>query len=163
MIKKTTLTIFAALPFVFIILFLSIPSFSSKFNWFPNEPYVASTVEMKIFSEDRLFDLVQNWRQSKGLPTYKKSERLCGVADRRLEDVEKDFTHDKFFISNESNNWYGYHYLGENLIKGMFSEQASLNGWLRSPKHLENLENKIFTESCIRCSGSTCVHIFGGY
>jgi len=163
MIKKIVLTIFALIPFAFIVLFLSFPSFSSRFNWFSDEPYLVPTVAMSKFSEEKLFDLVQIWRKENNLSTYKKSEVLCGFAESRLGEVLVDFSHDQFYSSYRNNDWYGYNGLGENLVKGYINEKISLDKWLKSPAHRETLDNTFFTESCIRCSGSTCVQIFAGY
>lgn len=160
MIKKIVLTIFALIPFAFILLFLSVPSFSSKFNWFSNEPYPVPTIY--LFSEDRLYDLVQTWRKENNLSTYIKSEVTCKVASQRLIEVQDNFSHEGFFENTKNNNYYGYSLIGENLAENWASEEVTLKKWLESPKHLENLK-KPFTESCIKCLGNSCVHIFGVY
>src|SRR4051812_16245362 len=41
---------------------------------------------------------------------------------------------------------YGYQKLGENLATGFNDEQATINGWMASPPHRENLLDPAFSE-----------------
>jgi len=45
-----------------------------------------------------------------------------------------------------SNQGYAYQALGQNLATGFSDEQSTINGWMASPPHRENLLNSNFTE-----------------
>ncbi len=45
-----------------------------------------------------------------------------------------------------TNEGYAYQKLGQNLAAGFDSEQATINGWLASPPHRENLLDSSFTD-----------------
>lgn len=164
MIKKIVLTIFASSSLLLLLFVVLNPSFASSAPFFNSKNIVTvyKNVQRKDLNENVLFDLVQTWRTKSDLPIYKKSERLCDVAAVRLKKVKVSFSHDGFIEQAVASDWYGYNGVAENLVRGFHSEQDSLDGWLGSPKHLENLE-KPFTESCIKCDKNTCIHIFGGY
>jgi hypothetical protein len=45
-----------------------------------------------------------------------------------------------------TNQGYAYQALGQNLATGFSDEQSTINGWMASPPHRENLLNSNFTE-----------------
>lgn len=108
-----------------------------------------------VFSEDRLWDLIQNWKK----PPYEKSEFLCSIASTRLEEVKANWSHQGFEADRFCT---GDCYIGENLVKNFSYEPVAFNSWLTSASHRENLDAN-YTHSCLKCSDSTCVQIFGYY
>lgn len=115
-----------------------------------------------IVSSDKLFQLVNEWRVQNGYKAYIYSEFAESIATKRMNEVQENFTHDKF-LSDAKAGVYCYDcYLGENLIKGYFPEEKELKSWLNSPSHRANLERP-YTHSAIVCSNTAenyCVHIF---
>jgi len=91
-------------------------------------------------------------------------EKLCDYSAFRLEQIKRDWSHDGFRKMNK----YIYEYThaktgGENLGRDFISEQDTLNAWLNSPTHLENL-TKPFTHSCIKAdSQGHSVQLFASY
>jgi uncharacterized protein YkwD len=123
-----------------------------------NHPSYASRYEV---NEERLFELIQNWRSSQGKSQYIVSDDLCTIAEKRLEEVKVKFNHDGFqtdWVKQSSNMAF----IGENLSELFLRNEDVLTGWLNSPGHRENLEDG-FTHSCLRCTPYQCVHIFGRF
>lgn len=108
---------------------------------------------------DDLFQTVNEWRIKEGYQPYKKSEVACSFALKRLPQVKTDWEagHKGFYELAKS--YPSNTYWGENLAKGFIFTDRTLNGWLNSPLHRENLE-KPFTHSCIKCDSGFCVQIF---
>jgi hypothetical protein len=105
-----------------------------------------------MLSDRALWSLIQEWRTSEGRNPYIEDQRLCVIADDRVDDP---YTHDGFY---EKYNNYPY-VLQENLSDGHPNEKSALTGWLDSPGHAETLR-KPYKASCVRCLGDYCVQIF---
>jgi hypothetical protein len=45
-----------------------------------------------------------------------------------------------------NNQGYAYQALGQNLATGFSDEQSTINGWMASPPHRENMLNSVYTE-----------------
>lgn len=127
-------------------------------------PIPAPTVAVDASSyEDRIWDVVQNWRTSQGLSAHAKDSRMCRLAELRLPEIKVNWSHDQFMNNAHyaeicpGNNCFSA--MSENLSNGYYSEQENLNGWLNSPLHKEALQ-KNYTYSCIKCSDGYCVQEF---
>lgn len=106
-------------------------------------------------NEDRLWELVNAWKNENDGYMYQPDDLLCGLATRRLKEIKNNWSHDGFtdVISNNFQGW------GENLAKDQSSEQQVLDEWLNSASHSANLKEK-FTSTCIRCEDNHCVQLF---
>lgn len=111
------------------------------------------------FSEDKLWSLVNDWQTSQGWKPYIKDQRLCDLADIRLEETSKDWSHNGFFA--HSKDFVNIN-LGENLARDYITEETTLKAWLKSPSHKKNLTSP-YTYSCIQCEGDRCVQLFGNF
>jgi len=116
---------------------------------------------------DKLFAMVQEWREDQNLPPLKENEMFCKFAAYRAGMMRTDFSHTGFTEDSPQKQELfnaGFHYLGENLAMlnniSFDPENQILTGWLNSPKHKEAIEAN-YTDSCIRCEGRFCVQIFG--
>ena len=113
-------------------------------------------------NENRLWLLVQQWRENNGYNLYLKDPEICRIAKERAIEQYKlgHLDYHKGFLDRYSS--YPY-VISENIVTssgyGNEGEQAALNWWLSSPPHHAALE-KPYTHACIKCSGSICVHIF---
>lgn len=133
-----------------------------KTHGIQNRPVkVVTQVEQhKELSSAKLWEIVNDWRASKGLKAYTEDRSLCEIASIRVHEVQTEWDHDikgRFFKSTSFN------YIGENLAKGHYPESAVLSGWLSSKSHRENLERTLFTHSCIMTDDLYAVQIFGSY
>lgn len=158
MIKKVVQIGF---PVFLVVLLFSLRSVGAYLGSHPSIPQEKEIVNVNL-DENKLMNLVQAWRVKNNLPEYTKSIKTCGVASIRLDEVSNDFSHDSFLKRSKQEDYWGYNHVGENLAKDHRSENLMLDAWLNSASHEANLKDN-YTESCIRCSGSTCVQIFAGY
>lgn len=113
-------------------------------------------------SQEKLWNIVQEWRKNNNQNVYIENEVVCKIADERLIETKKEWSHRKFLEDRDERyaKYPQYITFGENLAKGYSDEEEILKGWINSPTHLENLE-KDYKYSCIRTDGNYVVHIFG--
>lgn len=114
-------------------------------------------------SATSLFDLVNNWRLSVGKPIFKESILACQIAEKRVPEVVKSFSHAGFqsMLPSLFDGNPNLHEAAENLAN-VSTPQAALSGWLASPGHRKNLESTL-PHMCIRNSGRYYVQIFTDY
>ena len=121
----------------------------------PPKPIIIS---LKQINEQKLFDLIQKYRYENYLPTYSKSDFLCNIADKRLQQIKTDFSHIIFSTSHYCDNCV----ISENLAKDFHDEQVLFTAWLNSPTHAQILKVP-YTYSCLKTDGNNTVQIFGYY
>lgn len=157
---------------IFVLSFFTILLFGSLiyFN-FPQAPQtksktlkstVSNTNSNLIMRDDKsLFDLIQRFRYENYLNPYKRSDLLCRIADIRLSEIQKNYSHEKLqeTVNNTCSNDCS---VSENLMKGMASNEDTLKSWLNSTSHSAALRAN-YTHSCLKCYGLYCVQIFGYY
>lgn len=127
---------------------------------FQKKQIVASPVVETIHEIDsnKLQSLVNQWRKTNDYPQYIKSPGLCNYARERLEEIKTDWSHDQFM--SDSCNKTPFNYCGENLSRGYLYEEQTLQAWLDSPTHRENIE-KDFVYMCVECKDGYCSQQFG--
>jgi len=103
--------------------------------------------------------VMNEWKLKHHGHVYTKSEKLCEVANRRLEETKINWTHDGFWdISFPST---GFTFLGENLAKGFNNPKEVLYAWQTSKLgHKEILEYS-YTNLCVATDGNYVVVMFG--
>lgn len=121
-----------------------------------SKPTATPSPTPKPINKYVLWSLIQNWRIENNLQPYIENQIVCEIAEIRLKDVARNFSHDGF---KETAVRYSYTAMGENLARKHRDEDGVLKGWLVSPKHLENL-NESYTSSCLATDGNHVVHIF---
>lgn len=114
----------------------------------------------KSLSESKLLGIIQDWRLSQKLKTYKVDPLLCEFANKRAEEIfieGDDMGHDGLAkYQNELFKTYdGY---SENLARN-WSPELMLDWWLHSASHEANLRRDR-PLTCIRCKGYYCVQLF---
>lgn len=118
-----------------------------------------TVVELPVLDGEKLFGLVQKYRYDHYLAPFKKSDFLCEIADQRLVETHKNWSHEEFKAARFCEGCT----LGENISKDFYTEEANLQGWLNSTSHKAQIESK-FTHSCLKCDKDNyCVEIFGYY
>ncbi len=121
----------------------------------PSTIYAASN----DFDQYTLWQLINDFRTNNNLRTFTQSPKLCTMAEKRLVETKTDWSHNGFY--NHVND-FPYTRIGENLVKGYFTEQLTLQAWLKSPLHKKNLTSG-FIYSCLRCEENRCVQIFANF
>ncbi len=81
----------------------------------------------------------------------------CQMANRRVKEIQKDFSHTKF--RTDIKRPAEYQSIGENLAKGYKTKTDMYQAWFKSPKHNKILQSK-WDYSCLRCKNSFCVEFF---
>lgn len=115
--------------------------------------------KIKQIDEDRLWEVVNEWREKQGKSLYKTDIVLCGYANERVKKIQSDWSHDGFHTLKKVDQFTT---LGENILNDFDNEETGLNSWLNSTTHKANLDEN-FSHSCIRCENNYCVQLFGKY
>ena len=120
-----------------------------------NHDLATNTFQLPIsINADYLTSLVNDWRIKNGLQAFTKDADLCAYADKRSVEIQTDFSHTKF-LSSPCN----VKQCGENLAKGLSTENVVLQDWVNSPEHLANLKYS-YSSMCISCKGNYCAQEF---
>ena len=91
-------------------------------------------------------------RSSNGVKSLKSNSKLAAAAQAKANDMaaRNYWSHN---TPDGKSPWtfvvakgYTYQKLGENLATGFNNEQATINGWMASPPHRENVLDGAFTE-----------------
>lgn len=138
--KSVVLNTIAVLITLFIIA-ISLVAFSS--------PQEVEVYIPRVLDEDKLFAVVQGYAGH-----YEKDEVSCKAADKRIKEIQENYSHDGFYDAHPGDGTFG-----ENLLRGATSEENALEMWLASPLHKRNLDAP-YPYSCIRCEGYYCVQTF---
>lgn len=120
--------------------------------------------------EVRLYDLIQNWRVENGLEPYQEDERLCDIAEDRVNDTIDPNNVHAGFEQKMTNGTYSFVgdsiSVSENVAYHTYisegSEENILRSWLNSTEHAETLK-KPYRYSCVRCENDNCIHIFSSF
>ena len=104
----------------------------------------------------------QDLRDSLNLPKSTKDEYLCKFTSERLEDVKKDWSHDKPKIFGYGKaNRLKYASVSENLADGKQTKQRGLLTpmveWVSSKPHFQAMINPKYTRYCMKCTTDKCV------
>lgn len=100
-----------------------------------------------------IIKLINNERVKMGLQILKESPLLNKSAQLKANDMVKNkyYTH---ISPNGTTPWYFFHmagynykYAAENLSEGYYSTQATVNAWMNSPEHRENILSPRYTET----------------
>ena len=103
-------------------------------------------------SSSGLLSSTNSARSSNGVNTLKINSKLAAAAQAKANDMaaRNYWSHN---TPDGKSPWtfvvakgYSYQKLGENLATGFNNEQATINGWMASPPHRENLLDSAFTE-----------------
>ena len=120
----------------------------------PKIPTYPNQYELEIMSSE--------YRLSKKLNALKHDEILCNIANKRVEEIKDNFSHEGFQKYKGDNRPKGYIAIGENLVTGVDSSTTAFSSWKLSPSHNENLLFEPYISTCVKCSESYCVQLFGG-
>lgn len=107
----------------------------------------------------KLWRMINEYEAGNNLRPFIESPKVCMMAEKRLIETKTNWSHAGFYIHL---NDFTYTRIGENLVKGYYSEQSTFQAWLNSPLHKKNLTSG-YTYSCLRCEENRCVQIFASF
>ncbi len=106
--------------------------------------------------EQRVVELVNDYRATKGLPPLKRVPALDLAARYHARDMRVDnyFNHDSYDGTTMVCKWSerltafytNWNWLGENIAAGYVSPEKVMEGWLNSPGHRANIESVNYWE-----------------
>lgn len=105
-------------------------------------------------NSDKLFSLINKYREQNKLPAFEKNDELCRISDKRSR---VEFDSHKGFLAEYSN--YPYK-IGEN-ITGYIDPYDSFIAWKKSPPHKAAMLSG-WKYACVSCN-KTCVTIFSSF
>lgn len=108
---------------------------------------------------DKLFDMANAHRASKGLPPFQKDERSCRLAAERAPEVAAEVANGNMHAGMYGRNLPYWN--TENIIS-MSSEEAAFTWWINDGIHREAIEGN-YTYSCVACHGNNCAQEFTNY
>lgn len=106
----------------------------------------AQTAEDTDSFVDEVIRLVNEERESVGVPALEKSDSLCKSADVRAGEISVKFSHTRPDGTDCFTAVSGKGYKGENIAKGYTTPEEVMTGWMNSPGHMENILDQGFTQ-----------------
>lgn len=119
-----------------------------------------STDKPPSLNTDVIFNMINNYRASVGLPAFQKEDRLCELARERGPELYNEIfgtgtIHGGFYARNIP------FWITENMKYGG-SEQSVFDWWMGSTIHRKAIDSN-FLYSCGECYGNSCVQLFTSY
>lgn len=119
-------------------------------------------VEIKVNSLNsaEILNKINIHRNKIGRESLVVDDRLCTIAYRRVQEIKKDFSHDKFEIDNKESVYT----LTENIAKlaGEYDSDSTVKGWLNSPPHRHTIESS-WKYTCVATSDNYAVQVFSSF
>ncbi len=162
------LTILFVIFFLFGYIFGYINTQINKTELMATQAYPTTAPAPYIPNSDKLWNLIEEWRQSQGLKPYVKDQALCQIATQRAEEQNAAGQLDEHagFFARFSKSPYLWsenaQFLQPDYTRFINSETLTLQSWLHSPAHLANLE-KPYLYSCVERVGRVYDQIFTSY
>jgi uncharacterized protein YkwD len=117
----------------------------------------ATPRQRKPINEEKLWTLIQTWREENHFKTYIRNDQLCDIAATRAPEYNIDGNHDKFIA-----RFHDLSYKISENATGAYDEQDALERWLNSAPHRAALESN-WIYSCVKCYQNSCVQIFTNF
>lgn len=109
---------------------------------------IPTPTELPHLDAYKIYDLINDYRASKGLNKLLFDPSMCDFTSKRLTEIHSNFSHKGYkanpFPYGKANS------TGENLIQGYTTDQSIVTAWVASPEHLANIVNPQFTRTCIQ-------------
>jgi uncharacterized protein YkwD len=99
--------------------------------------------------------IFNDYRRSQGRTPLIFTDDLNRVAELRLAELKIDFSHN-------SRGGYNLH-LGENIVKGVYSDEAAFYCWQGSPGHNANMLDSEYAYTGYAIGGGYAVQVFSEY
>ena len=108
---------------------------------------------------DKLFDMSNNYRASKGLSAFQKDDTTCQLASSRAPEINAEIAEGRMHSGLQARKLPYWN--SENIIS-YHSEEAAFNWWINDTIHREQIEGN-YTYSCVACAGNACAQEFTNY
>lgn len=106
-----------------------------------------------------IFNMVNTYRASQGLPAFQQDAKSCSLAAVRAPEVAGEVASGNYHAGLIAMNLPYWN--TENIIS-MNSDQAAFNWWINDPiHHAAIVSSNIY--SCVACSGNSCAEEFTSY
>jgi len=105
-------------------------------------------------------NLVNDYREEKGLPRLIHDDNLCVIAKERAKEIKTDYSHAGF-----ERRWgtFKYKRISENILHGSISNYAALKNWEGSPAHNAGMLDTEVDRTCVAVNGTYVVQLFIRY
>jgi len=127
----------------------------------------SSIIIKKRLMQKKIFNAANQVRYDQGLPLLKRNAKLDNAAMEKAKDIvaRNYWSHTnpegKEFKTFISESGYTYTYAGENLAKDFYTVQETIQAWVESPTHYQNIIKTNYKETGIAVIGSLVVQEFG--
>jgi uncharacterized protein YkwD len=112
-----------------------------------------------ILDSDKIFDLVNQYRESQGLTPFERDDKVCELAQVRSTEIPAEIAA-KTLHSGLYNRNLPY-WIFENAKYGS-NEEGTVAWWLASPLHHKSIVAD-YKFSCVKCTGSYCSELFTSF
>lgn len=110
-------------------------------------------------NSQRLFDMVNDYRKTKGLPIFEKDEKICALTEKRAPQVNDELSSGNLHKGFKELN---LPYWASENIAAYLSIEENLHFWLSDYIHKKAIESDA-KFSCVSCSGFSCSQIFTSF
>lgn len=115
---------------------------------------INTVVAYEKVSADKILELVNKERIKNNSNSLKINNDLVRAAQNKAKFLSENnvFEHDtqnKKFSDWIKESGYNYSFIGENLAENFIDSKSTVDAWLKSESHKENMLNKNFTETGI--------------
>ena len=143
-------------------LYLFIPFLTFFIGFALRQNPMSSFVFNKLDNPKAALKQINDFRSSIGQSPMGWNETLCPLAEIRLTEIQKDFSHTDFY-SRPDNQIFIYcptcSSIGESLAKDFLNEKQLIDAWIKSPlNHVKNISLP-FTDVCIKFQNGHAVLI----
>jgi uncharacterized protein YkwD len=112
-----------------------------------------------ILNQDKIFDLVNQYRASRGLAPFEREDSVCELAQTRSSEIIAEVQNGTLH-SGLYNRPLPY-WIFENAKYGS-NEEGTVAWWLASSVHHRSIISD-YKYSCVRCTGSYCTQLFTSF
>lgn len=164
--------------FTILVVYLGLNLYSkSDKNPLPTNDYKNEPLKHNV-SADEVFDLVNQEREKIGLKPLKRNTKLDEAAMMRAQDIlaTDDWSHEAphseltYQVALNKVKYYNTT-KGENLAEGQWTSQNTVNSWMNSETHKDNILNSNYQDTGVATFSGTLnnnqtiitVQLFGGY
>lgn len=128
------------------LLIINTPSYDSAFKPIPTP---GPSLTPLVLDSMKIYNLINDYRISKGLNKLVFDPSMCDYTKKRLTEIHSDFSHAGFIQVRPPYFFSPNVSIGENLSRGSTSDQETVDTWIKSPTHLENIVKPVYTRTCI--------------
>lgn len=122
-------------------------------------PTIAASYSSWGLNADKLFDMSNQYRASKGLPAFQKDDRACQLASSRAPEIGAEIAEGHMHSGLRDRNLPYWN--SENIIS-YSTEEGAFNWWINDTIHREQIEGN-YTYSCVACNGNSCAQEFTNF